>query len=240
MRNPKWTRDELILALDLYFQINPARTNADNAKIIELSALLNRLASCVEKGDITTYRNPNGVYMKLCNFLRFDPAYDGVGLRQGGKLEGTIWSEFAPNRDNLHAVAEAIRAAVQIPAVSVDDESIEDEEAFFPEGKLLFRRHRSFERNAKAIAKVKKQALEKDGKLICTVCGFDFFAVYGKIGEGYIECHHIVPVSDYVTLKRTVTKANDLTLVCANCHRMLHRRRPWLSIESLKELLERK
>ncbi|UZW66371.1 hypothetical protein OC195_21405 [Priestia flexa] len=33
------------------------------------------------------------------------------------------------------------------------------------------------------------------------------------------------------------TKVEDIALVCANCHRMLHRQRPWLSISELKQLL---
>jgi len=43
MRNPKWHRDEIILALDLYFKIEPGQVSARNPKIIELSEILNRL-----------------------------------------------------------------------------------------------------------------------------------------------------------------------------------------------------
>jgi predicted HNH restriction endonuclease len=33
------------------------------------------------------------------------------------------------------------------------------------------------------------------------------------------------------------TRAADIALVCSNCHRMLHRRRPWLTMSDLKTLL---
>lgn len=33
------------------------------------------------------------------------------------------------------------------------------------------------------------------------------------------------------------TKIEDIAIVCSNCHRMLHRKRPWLSINELKQLL---
>ena len=50
------------------------------------------------------------------------------------------------------------------------------------------------------------------------------------------ECHHTVPVSEYGSGART--QLRDLALVCANCHRMLHRRRPWLTIDELLRLRE--
>ncbi|WP_232713355.1 HNH endonuclease [Bacillus xiapuensis] len=58
---------------------------------------------------------------------------------------------------------------------------------------------------------------------------------YGEIGEGYIEGHHIKPISEMVD--NEVTKVEDIVLVCANCHCMLHRKRPWFSINELKNLL---
>ncbi len=35
------------------------------------------------------------------------------------------------------------------------------------------------------------------------------------------------------------TKPEDITMVCANCHRMLHRKRPWLTIDELTKLIEK-
>lgn len=101
MKNPKWTRDELILALDLYFRCPPNKTNKDNPGIIALSDLLNSLPIHPHKAQHEKFRNPNGVYMKLCNFLRFDPNYSGTGLTAGGKLEEDIWNEFSANKENL-------------------------------------------------------------------------------------------------------------------------------------------
>ncbi|MBT3031446.1 MAG: HNH endonuclease [Candidatus Thiodiazotropha sp. (ex Lucina pensylvanica)] len=62
--------------------------------------------------------------------------------------------------------------------------------------------------------------------------GFDFSEKYGKLGEGFAECHHTKPPS---TLKPgEKTKLSDLAVVCSNCHRMLHRAKPWLSIGELR------
>ena len=81
----------------------------------------------------------------------------------------------------------------------------------------------------------KEQALKKYGKLKCEVCGFDYYDSYGEIGRGFIEAHHTVPVSQLTG--ETLTKVEDIVLVCSNCHSMLHRKRPWLSIAKVKKIL---
>jgi predicted HNH restriction endonuclease len=55
----------------------------------------------------------------------------------------------------------------------------------------------------------------------CTICGFNFALCYGEIGRGFIEAHHIVPVSELKPGSKS--SVNDLVPVCSNCHRMLHR-----------------
>ena len=85
-KNPPWNRDELILSLDLYIRHNPLHIGKTHPEVIKLSETLNKLSSHIDKPEVKTFRNPNGVYMKLCNFLRFQPGYHGVGLQRGGKL----------------------------------------------------------------------------------------------------------------------------------------------------------
>lgn len=109
-----------------------------------------------------------------------------------------------------------------------------DEENEFPEGKAVFRTHKYYERNSSLIQKKKILALN-EGTLVCSVCDFDFHKIYGEIGEGFIECHHTIPVSEYSS--ETKTKLQDLALVCSNCHRMLHRKRPCLTVEQMREIV---
>lgn len=111
----------------------------------------------------------------------------------------------------------------------------EDDEGF-PEGKLILKQHLVRERNSRVIKLAKERFIQLHGKLFCEICEFDFIASYGDIGEGYIEGHHTKPVSEMA--ENEETKVEDIALVCANCHRMLHRKRPWLSINELKELLK--
>jgi predicted HNH restriction endonuclease len=73
------------------------------------------------------------------------------------------------------------------------------------------------------------------GALACEACGFDFEVTYGERGKEFIECHHVRPLSELKPGDKT--SVDDLALVCSNCHRMIHVRRPWLTIEQLKQLI---
>lgn len=84
--------------------------------------------------------------------------------------------------------------------------------------------------------KNRKIALEVHGT-VCVICGFDFEKVYGDRGMGFIEVHHTVPLSSYDE-EHTVNPETDLVPVCANCHRIIHRRRDKvLNIEEMKLIL---
>lgn len=109
------------------------------------------------------------------------------------------------------------------------------EQTEFPEGRVVERRHMLRERNSRVARLAKQRAKDRDGRLCCEVCGFDFEATYGAHGRDFIEAHHIVPLMELTG--ETTTTVDDLVLLCANCHRMAHRVRPWLSVEGLRSLL---
>jgi 5-methylcytosine-specific restriction protein A len=232
-RNPPWSRDEIILALELYMQCRPNFPGPTDNRIIALSAFLNQLARTLGGLSGTKFRNANGVAMKLQNLRRFDPAEEGKGLPGGGKLEEIVWATFSKAPDYLTAAAAAIRNGALLLSTS----PVADEGEFIEaeEGEVVTRRHLARERNRAIIEKKKSEALSKHGKLACEVCSFDFTKRYGTRGDGFIECHHIAPLSDAVGPSKT--KLSDLALVCANCHRMIHVRRPWLSLEDLRLLI---
>jgi hypothetical protein len=77
--------------------------------------------------------------------------------------------------------------------------------------------------------------MKMNGRLACEACGFDFAIIYGERGSGFIECHHTKPVATLAEGHKT--HIDDLALVCANCHRIIHRDRKWPSIAELKALL---
>lgn len=68
------------------------------------------------------------------------------------------------------------------------------------------------------------------------MCGFDFAKTYGELGEKFIEAHHIKPVSQMDENEKT--SIDDIIMVCSNCHSMIHRKKPWLTIDKIKEILE--
>lgn len=234
MKSPKWTRDELILALELYFRCPQCISKKNSPEIVELSNILNTLPIHPQKSEFEKFRNPAGVYMKLCNFLRFDPNYFGVGLKAGGKLEEDIWNEFIADKDRLKIIAGAITENSQdVPRPSFGE--IELDEIEFEEGFVLTRLHKLRERSPSLSRKKKEVVFARTGKLECEVCDFDFYEFYGELGQGVAECHHIVPVSKLK--KGTKTKLSDLSILCANCHRIIHYSKPMLSIPQLREYI---
>ena len=236
-KNPPWSRDELILALDLYIRHNPVKISKNHPEVVELSRVLNILGGHLNRRVDEKYRNANGVYMKLCNFLRFDPDYKGSGLKAGGVLEEAVWNELANNPTRLAATAQAIRLVIATPPTSAEIEGdLVDGDEEFPEGAILRRAHQARERNRNLVKRAKLLAKQSKGGVWCEVCGFDFKKIYGSLGEDFIECHHTIPVSELQP--NTKVKVSDIALMCSNCHRMVHRRRPWLNLPELKKLLQ--
>ncbi len=70
----------------------------------------------------------------------------------------------------------------------------------------------------------------------CSVCSFDFEIAYGDIGKNYIHVHHVVPLSE-IRKEYELNPKTDLIPVCPNCHAIIHRTQPALSIEQLKSYL---
>ena len=113
----------------------------------------------------------------------------------------------------------------------------EDPEPTVVEGKTRLANHLRKERNASLIQKKKEKALRENPMLNCEVCGFSFSDAYGPLGEGFIEAHHKNPLS--LQEEEIKTRLDDIALVCSNCHRMLHKEDPVLSVEELKRIIDK-
>ena len=118
--------------------------------------------------------------------------------------------------------------------ILVDPNDLELFEAH--EGRKILAVHYARERNQDLRNLAKKLHRERTEGLRCTVCRFDFAEVYGELGADFAEVHHARPLSEYEAMGAQ-TSVEDLVVVCANCHRMLHRRRPWLTAAALKSQL---
>lgn len=239
-RNPTWSRDELILALDFYFRHHERTPDKRSKAIADLSREINAVAKLLGHAPSATLRNVSGVYMKLMNFRSHDPAFTGrgrKGLTRGNKDEVVVWNQFANDPQRLHQAADAIRA--RLAEGASDDEGLDEidepEIAEAEEGRLVTRLHRKRERSRKLVASKKAAFLKAHRRLYCEACGFDFEERYGERGAGYIECHHTRPVHTLRAGEKT--KLADLVLLCANCHRMVHAKAPWLKVMELREIL---
>ncbi len=227
-----WERDELILALDLYFRVG-ARVPSDHPSVVAVSDLLRGLP--LNEGVLRgrAFRSPDSVHLKLQNFLSIDPAHNAKGMAHASQADRQVWREFSADRALVNRLARQLRGSAKSTDASQGVEEEDEEE--FPEGRILYRVHRRHERSRVLASKMKRRWLASQGKLACLACGFDFEETYGPRGSGYIECHHIVPVSKLQVGART--RVEDLVPVCSNCHKILHRWRPWLSVAQLSGLL---
>ncbi|MHB1158271.1 MAG: HNH endonuclease [Phycisphaerales bacterium] len=77
-----------------------------------------------------------------------------------------------------------------------------------------------------------RQILEQNGSLVCEVpgCGFDFKRTYGELGRNYAHVHHKNPLALRGNVETTL---DDLAIVCANCHAMIHRGGKCRSLDEL-------
>jgi 5-methylcytosine-specific restriction protein A len=98
------------------------------------------------------------------------------------------------------------------------------------EGRQKLVLHLRRERNRGLVA-AKKASVESHA---CEICGFDSKATYG---EDYCEVHHLTPLADLDA--EAETTLDDLAIVCANCHRILHLQTPPLDMHELRQRLAR-
>lgn len=77
------------------------------------------------------------------------------------------------------------------------------------------------------------QAKKANSDYRCEVCGLSFEKIYGPIGREYIVAHHLDPIAS----GPSTTTLDDIALVCANCHAMVHKESPPISIQDLRNLL---
>lgn len=93
-------------------------------------------------------------------------------------------------------------------------------------------KHRARER---ALRDAKVRAKEATGALRCETpgCGFDFAERYGELGRGYAHVHHRRPLA--AMDGPTEVTLDDLAIVCANCHAMIHRGGACRSLDTLIE-----
>jgi hypothetical protein len=170
--------------------------------------------------------------------LRFESSKDRLVLKPDGGVDG---KQLQSMRVLDAGSVSLLSSLLPVPTPGEGDEfdaiPSEVDELDFPEGALSFRRHAHRERSVTLIRQAKAKAKRQYGRLQCCACGFDFETTYGEVGRDYIECHHTLPVSELQPQART--RIEDIALLCSNCHRIVHRKRPWLLMHELQQLVLR-
>ena len=141
------------------------------------------------------------------------------------KDENQIWSIIKSYLD----IDYKIRSVIFNDLIA-EDIAIGDSNHTRTEGGIKVRISKTIERKPK----LRQKALDIHGYK-CQVCDFDFELTYGNWGKEFAEVHHIKPLSELDGEKYETDPKTDLAVLCANCHRMVHRKKGiTLSIEELK------
>ncbi len=213
-----WTTDELILAFDLVRRHGERGVRSHHPDAIELSRVLRSLPVHPVHRREANFRSPESVQRKTFDIETGHPKYRGKRTK-GSRLENLVRSWFDVDAAAMAATADALRLLADNahPLTVVDDAG----DWAADEGGILLRMHRLRERDGKLRDRKLQAILSAEGRLVCEVCRFDFEVFYGDRGRGFMEVHHVAPL--HVT-GPTRTSLRDLAALCANCHRMLHRR----------------
>lgn len=118
---------------------------------------------------------------------------------------------------------------------SSDNSDPEEDEYETLEGKAKLRLHKIRERDQALVKKAKDSFFKINGRLYCEACEYCFSDLYEF---DYIEAHHKKPLSQIKAGEKT--REQDLKLLCANCHRAVHRiqsKDPWQKLMKLHEKL---
>lgn len=220
MASAIFTRDEVILALDVLYSSDKGRVTANFKEIKELSLLLNRLPIHPAENRRADFRNPHGIAMQLVKFR--SSCNTGKKDRHVGAIFFDVAFEFENNTDEIHLTAEAIRRNEKAYSLQF---GISAENDGFPEGALLSHLHRIIER---------RDGIKSAMKDYCEVCRSRPAICYQK-PEGLLQNHLIIAPVDLDFSKRY--NADCFLTVCPTCHEALHRYRPWLTKENCENIL---
>ena len=228
----------LVLTLSLFVRHG---ASPPPAEVRKLSEQLRRMPVESHLAQDPSFRSEAAVHYKLANFLALQT--DGAsGYAHTSELDRVVFSSYIDS-DALFADAEqieqALREVAALPAATtaIVDAEADDQERMagfeVEEGRLLARLHWVRERKASIVQLKKRQAMKSGGRLACEVCDMDFESEYGARGSGFIEAHHTTPLSELTASRKT--RAQDLALLCSNCHRMIHRSHPWMTVDELRD-----
>jgi len=227
-RPPKWNKKELLLAVTFYHKYPyPEWKDFPKEDVELLREKINRVSE--------SERTYGSVYLKLMNFVAIDqelsqnPNDERTGMKNYRKTDKEVWKE--------HQTGELLSEVLE--NITSDVLDVDEIEYTAKEGKRTKSEsaHYRYERDPKLRELKIKEFLTNYDSIHCEICSFDFEAKYGERGREYIECHHTIPVSEMK--ENHISKTSELILLCSNCHRMVHRKKPWLAPDELRRIVKK-
>lgn len=220
MSSIAFTRDEVILALDVLYSVERKRVSASSKEIADLSALLNRLPIHPTENRRADFRTDTGISSQLDRFYR--SLSSGRNNENVGALFFEVYFEFEGRIGELHKIAEAIRRNESYYSLRFGSRP---ENIGFPEGILLGHMYRTIE--SKASAKF-------DLADHCEICNLKPELYYLPCGS-LLQLHLMISPID-LNGKKSYDSVNFIT-VCPTCHTALHRICPWRTREDFRTIL---
>jgi hypothetical protein len=150
-----------------------------------------------------------------------DPRVAAIPAFQGGP----IMTLYSISEDDVRLLLKAADASTK-----VESEADNSEESFL-EGEK--RAVVATARNPKLRA-----AAKKHWGLKCCCCGFDFEQFYGSVAKGLAIVHHLELFPNANDTRREAT-VEDVRVVCANCHYVIHVQNPPIEVDDLKLLISK-
>ena len=234
--------------------------NSEN-KTINTTDLKNALIAIFkptgEDAQLAKGRNDSFFTQKVRNLKSHD-TLENLGVATYSKLPGERSGSFTLTNggkkyldENIDVVkyllnndfeSEDLKQAFNVVSSNKDKaKKIEtfDENLTINEGTQVIVKTKVYKRSSKLRAQAIRHYTNKEGRIKCKVCCFDFEKFYGEHGAGFIEIHHQKPVFQFDgdDEQKTISHALENVIpVCSNCHRMIHRRRDNpLSFNEIKE-----
>ena len=213
---------------DITREISQAYPNLDNAHLGGPS--LWNLYSLMAEGDLVIV-NANG--KRECVFEINGPYFFDKEQDILGYSHQRLASLTSINPENLwNSSGSSVQEGQNVRwTLAACTKNATAKAAILEEGARFSVTSTAIERNPYA----RERCIEIHG-CFCSVCGFDFEKTYGNTGKGFIHVHHIVDLASNNEI-HNVDPENDLVPLCPNCHAMVHKEKPAMSIEKLKRLI---
>ena len=140
-------------------------------------------------------------------------------------------SRYADNNTRVEIVADTASLCLALCLLGLDTEEFHAPAESAPEGARTTVVANRYERSPR-----NRRACINHYGWLCWVCDLDFSEIYGPLGDGYIQVHHMVPVAEMGPGYRP-DPVKEMVPLCSNCHSMIHRGESLLSPVELRELL---